>query len=264
MEEEKIMARLKTGLILLSALLFIGLVFMDAGEIDMEKYLMPPEMEHIFGYDSLGRDLFSRSMYGLVVSFSISLLGSILSMVISLLIVFIARKDGILGTLVYSFSKAVRTVPSVVLGLFLFSFPGNALFKLLLVLSLSSGAATAIFMLPLIKKTGREDYITAERSLGIRERRIYLSHIVPSLFPLLMEQFTRNMISMIITESSLSFLGLGLDPGIPTLGRLLSEGRSLLLSHPYVVLFPSLLFVFLSLSLMLTASGLRELDSSLH
>lgn len=258
------MAKLRSGIILLLVLLLMGLLFMGRGEISSEDYLASPTKEHIFGCDALGRDLFKRCMYALVVSFSISIAGSVLSLFIALIFVFLCRRDGIVRTVVFSFIKAVKTVPAIVLALFMLSYGGNGIMKLVLTLALSGGATTSLMILPLLNSIEGEEYIIAERSLGIKEERIYLHHIVPALSPLIMENFFQSMISMIITESSLSFLGLGLDPSVPTLGRILSEGRSLVLTYPHTVIFPSLVLFLLGFSLLIISRGLGELDSSLH
>lgn len=258
------MAKLRAGIILLFVLLFASLLFMGRGEISFSDYLSSPGKGHIFGCDALGRDIFSRSMYGLVVSFSVSLAGSLLSLVIALFVVFLCRREGIVRTVVFSLLKAVKTVPAIVLALFMMSFSGNEILKLILALAISGGATTALMILPLINSIEGEEYIIAERSLGIGEGKIFFHHIVPSLAPYIMENFFQSMISMIITEASLSFLGLGPDETVPTLGRMLSEGRSLVLTYPHTVVFPSLVLFLLGLSLMLISRGLGELDSSLH
>ncbi len=258
------MAKLRAGIFLLLVLLLSGLLFMGKGEITLSDYLASPGEGHIFGCDALGRDLFSRCMYALLVSFSVSFAGALLSLIIALFVVFLCRREGIVRTVVISLLKAVKTVPSIILALFMLSFGGNGIIKLVLTLSFSGGATTALMILPLIKAIEGEEYIIAERSLGIGEGKIFFHHIVPTLAPFIMENFFQSMISMIITESSLSFLGLGPDETVPTLGRMLSEGRSLVLTYPHTVVFPALVLFLLGLSVMLISRGLSELDSSLH
>ena len=258
------MAKLKTGIILLLVLLVTALLFMGKGEIDMTHYLEGPSLKHIFGFDSLGRDLFSRSCYGLVISLSVATVSCLLSLVIASGTLLCMRRDGIVRTVTVSVMKAVRTVPSVILALFLLSFSGNGAVKLVLVLSLGGGCTLSLLLEPLLKSVEKEEYITAERSLGITEGRIFFRHILPSLSGVIREHLSSSFITSVLTESSLSFLGLGFDPSVPTLGRILSEGRAFAVTYPHVVVYPALMLLLLGLSVLLIQKGFSELDSSLH
>ena len=258
------MTKLKTGIILFLFLLAVSFLFMGKGEIDMTHYLEEPSLKHIFGFDSLGRDLFSRSCYGLVISLSVATVSCLMSLVIASVALLCMRRAGIVRTVTVSLMKAVRTVPSVILALFLLSFAGNGAVKLVLVLSLNGGCTLSLLLEPLLKSVESEEYITAERSLGLTERRIFFRHILPSLSGVIREHLSSSFITSVLTESSLSFLGLGFDPSVPTLGRILSEGRAFALTHPHVVVFPALVLLLLGLSVLLIQKGLSEFDSSLH
>ena len=258
------MTKLRTGIILFLFLLVVSLLFMGRGEIDMVHYLEGPSLKHVFGFDSLGRDLFSRSCYGLVISLSAAAVSCLMSLVIASGALLCMRRNGIVRTVTVSVMKAVRIVPSVILALFLLSFAGNGAVKLVLVLSLGGGCTLSLLLEPLLKSLGREEYITAERSLGLTERRIFFRHILPSLSGVIREHLSSSFITSVLTESSLSFLGLGFDPSVPTLGRILSEGRAFALTHPHVVVFPALVLLLLGLSVLLIQKGLSEFDSSLH
>ena len=258
------MTKLKTGIILFLFLLAVSFLFMGKGEIDMTHYLEEPSLKHIFGFDSLGRDLFSRSCYGLVISLSVATVSCLMSLVIASVALLCMRRAGIVRTVTVSLMKAVRTVPSVILALFLLSFSGNGAVKLVLVLSLGGGCTLSLLLEPLLKSLEREEYITAERSLGITEGRIFFHHILPSLSGVIREHLSSSFITSVLTESSLSFLGLGFDPSVPTLGRILSEGRAFAVTYPHVVVYPALMLLLLGLSVLLIQKGFSELDSSLH
>ncbi len=258
------MAKLKTGLLILTLLIVFSLFTAERGEMNMSSYLSSPSVEHPFGCDREGRDLLSRTSSALLVSFSVSLVSTVLGLLAALILVFLIRNVPYLGSLLHSLVKALRTVPAIILGLFLLSFPGNGLFKLIFTLSLSSSSSMTLLLVPLLDSIEGEEYIIAERSLGLGEGEIYLRHIVPSLKGVIMEEFSSTLISSIITESSLSFLGLGLDPSVPTLGRLLTEGRSTALTYPHTIIFPSLVLFLLGFGVLLVNRGLSELDSSSH
>ncbi len=258
------MAKLRTGLIVIAILVVFSLLTASKGEMDMGLYLASPVPDHIFGCDSLGRDLLGRCSYGLLVSLTISVISSFIGLMIALVLVFIIKNVPVLGPVVHSLVKALKTLPSIVLALFLLSFPGNGTFRLIFTLSLSASASMTLLFVPLLDSIDGEDYIIAERSLGLGEVKIYKRHIIPSLVYVIREELSSSMISAVITESSISFLGLGLDPSVPTLGRLLSEGRSTALTYPHTVVFPAVMLFLLGVGLLLVNRALSELDTASH
>lgn len=258
------MAKLRTGIVIIVILIVFSLLTAAKGEMDMSEYLSLPSREHIFGCDSLGRDLLGRCSYGLLVSFTISVTSSFMGLTIALILVFVIKNVPVLGPIVHSFVKALKTLPSIVLALFLLSFPGNGTIRLIFTLSLSAAAGMTLLFVPLLSSIDGEDYIIAERSLGMGEGKIYRKHILPSLVYVIREEFSSTVISAVITESSLSFLGLGLDPSSPTLGRLLSEGRSTALTYPHTVVFPALMLFIFGLGMLLINRALSELDTASH
>lgn len=258
------MAKLRTGLIIIAVLVVFSLLTASKGEMNMALYLASPSSGHILGCDNLGRDLLGRCSYGLLVSLVISVTSSLSGLTIALILVFIIKNIPVLGPMVHSLVKALKTLPSIILALFLLSFPGDGTFRLIFTLSLSSSAGMTLLIVPLLSSIDGEDYIIAERSLGLGEVKIYKRHIIPSLLRVIREELSSTLISAVITESSVSFLGLGLDPSIPTLGRLLSEGRSTALTYPHTVVFPALFLLILGLGMLLVNRGLSELDTASH
>lgn len=258
------MAKVKTGVFILLSLIVLSLLFASVPRFDTSLYLEKPGWSHIFGCDSFGRDIFSLSLYGFVVSLVISLVSTALSLVIASLLLLLSRIGNRARKVVYSISLSLKTIPVIIMALFLLSFPGNGGMRLVFSLAISGGVSLVLLLLPLLKKEESEDYIVAERSLGIGETRIFFRHIMPSLFPFILENSTQSLLLSILTESSLSFLGLGLDPSIPTLGRIISESRGVFLSYPHTFLCPGLILLLLGVSLLLIKSGLSELYSSSH
>lgn len=258
------MAKFKTGVVILLSLIVLSLLFASVPRIDMDLYLEKPGIDHIFGCDSLGRDLFSLSLYGFSVSLLISFISTLFSLLIAFVLLLLMRAGGVVRTVVYSFVKAVRTVPVIILSLFLLSFPGNGGVRLVFSLSIQSGVCLALLLFPLMEGIESEDYIIAERSLGIREDRLFRRHIVPRLMPISLENSTESFLLSVLTESSLSFLGLGLDPAVPTLGRIIASSRGFFLSFPHTLLGPGIILLLFASSVLLIKSGLSELYSSSH
>lgn len=255
------MAKIRIGLIILALLLVFSFMTQSKGEIDMSLYLSSPSLSHPFGCDSLGRDLLQRTSYGFLISALVVSLSSLIALVTALFLAFVIRNTSIIGSVILSLVKAIRTVPSVVLALFLLSFSPRGGLCLIFTLSLSSSSLMTLLILPLLSSLEGEEYIIAERSLGLREGKIYMTHIIPSLMRVIREEFVTTLIRGVITESSISFLGFGLDPSLPTLGRLLSEGRSTMLTYPHTMIFPSLVLFLMGLGILLVSRGLSELDT---
>lgn len=258
------MTKIRIGSILLLLLLVLSLFFANPGTIDTSLRAALPSLAHPFGCDSLGRDLLSRVSYGVLVSLGISIAAALLSSLLGCSLSLLMAGDGWLSTLARTLTNTLKVLPPVVLALFLVSFGGNGSGKVILALSLASGANIARTLAPKAGMLISEDYVVAARATGIKERKIWLRHVLPMVYPYLREQAASILLTGILTESSLSYFGLGVKKMTPTLGAILSEGRTLVLSSPHVVLFPSVVLVVLGASALLLSRGLSELDSASH
>ncbi len=258
------MKKIKIGFLILTLLVVSSLLFMGKGEINTDFSLSLPSLSHPFGFDSLGRDLLERGSYALLVSLSIGLISTSLSLFFAIILLEMRRRGSFLGYLSSSFSRSIKTIPSLVLALFFYSIGLKGGMMVIITLALSSSCSLSLFMYPLVEKTEKEEYILAAKALGLRNTTIYFKYIMPSIWPYLREELSSSIIYNILTESSLSFLCVGLDSSIPTLGRILADGRVVILTYPHVVLFPSLLLVLLVSSIMLINRGFSELNSSLY
>ncbi len=257
------MAKLRAGVVILVFMILLGLVFGSNGTMNMEDSLSSPSPGHIFGCDGEGRDLFRRTCSGFLTSFTVSAGGTLFAFILSMLLLFISMESRAAGKIILSSAKAVRTVPQIVLALFFLSAGGRGSFFLVMTLALSSSVVLFLLLNPLLRTGEREDSVIAERSLGIREGKIFF-HIIYSMKGLIGEHLASSAVSMMITESSLSFLGLGISPDKPTIGRILSEGRSVVLTHPHVVIFPSAFLFLFGLAVILIQKGLGESDATPH
>ncbi|MBQ0072017.1 MAG: ABC transporter permease [Spirochaetales bacterium] len=258
------MRKIRLGLVLLVSLLLFAVLFQGKGTIDTSLRVALPSALHPFGCDSLGRDLLSRVSYGILVSLAISVTSALLSVLVGTVLAAFLSFDHLVGTLSRSLCDAFKVLPPVVLALFLVSFGGNGAWKVILAISLSGGANVARTLSSRIKVIRSEEYVLAAEASGIPPLRIWRRHILPMVYPYLREHAASVAVSGILTESSLSYLGLGVKKTTPTLGAVLSEGRSLILSSPHVTLFPALMLLLLGVSLLLLSRGFSELDSASH
>ena len=254
------------GLALFSLLLVFSIIFASfSSEVDLALRLSEPSLSAPFGYDTLGRNLLERISAGVLVSLSIALAVAFLSIFLGLLIAYFMSLDSAIASVFMVICNSLKVIPSIILALFLAAISGPGVLKLIIALSVAmvSNVARTVFLK--IKVISREGYIKVSEGFGIGRTRIFFSHILPELFPYLREQGLSIILSTIIAESSLSYLGCGVGVTTPSLGGILAEGRPFLLTAPWLVVFPSLALFLLGLSLSLISRGLArksEFDSS--
>lgn len=218
-----------------------------------------PSSEHWLGTDYLGRDTFTRMVYGARISMMISFVG-----------VFIGATIGtILGVLAGYFGGWVDGIISRFIDVLL-AFP-SLLLAITIVAILGSGVnntviAVAIFSIPSIARMTRgvvmrhkdEEYVQAARGMGASNIRIIVTHIIPNAVSQIIVNITLNLGTAILTSSSLSFLGLGVQPPNPEWGAMLSNGRDVIRSFPLAVFVPGIAITIVVMSFSLVGDGLRD------
>ena len=258
------MRKLKTGFVLLCALLLFCLIFMGRGEVNGNLRVETPSRFHIFGCDTLGRDLFQRVCFATVVSLCISGIVSTLSVLLASMLALLSFRNKTIQAVLLSLVSAFKSIPTVLIGLLFASFFGGSVISVTTALIISCTFSSLRVLETKVKEIEGEDYITALEALGLKKGRIVFFHILPSLFPIMREEWATVMMTSILSESALSFLGIGIDRSIPTLGALLSEARSLFFTKPHLLVFPSLFLVIIGVLVILIKAGLSELDSTSH
>ena len=253
--------RLKVGLGILSVLLVLAILgplfAQDPQAIDTTNRLMKPSVEHLCGTDTLGRDVLSRLCSGLRVSFVTGTLTVLLSASIGLILGILSTVNPYLDLILMKLCDGLKALPSTLLAILLLVILDGGLASLVIALSIVNIPQTSRLVRSRARVIKTRLFVLAERSIGASESRILfhtvLRHILPSLFVHSAFVFS----SAIIGEASLSFIGAGLPAGYPSLGNMLSEGRSAIYQAPWLVLFPSLLVFLTSLGLNLVADGLE-------
>jgi peptide/nickel transport system permease protein len=262
--------KLRHHRVALVALIVFGLIIMysAAGPLlssysfsktDLRARLLAPSSEHYFGTDELGRDIALRIMVGgrvsLLVGFSVSL--------VSLLIgVTIGATSGYFGggldSVLMRFTDIMLSIPSLPLLLILSRYGGGSVLSIILILSVFSWMGLARIVRGTILSIKQRDFVEAARMTGARNGRIVLRHILPSTLAPVIINATLTLGFAIIAESSLSYLGLGVQPPTPTWGQMLIGAQQYMESAPWLSLIPGMFLFVTLLCINFLGDGLRD------
>jgi peptide/nickel transport system permease protein len=234
----------------------------DVTAQDLAIRYAAPSADHWFGTDSLGRDVFSRVVYGARISLEVGIVVVTVSSIIGITIGSIAGfygglVDRILSGYVFNVFLAF---PGLLLAIALVAFLGAGLGKLILALCVIGWVGYARVMRGQVLKVREYDFVQAARALGAGSFRILKTHILPNAIQPLIVQASLGMAGAVMSEASLSFLGLGIPPPAPSWGTMIEESRSfdILYNAPHVLLFPGLAIALTVLSFNFIGDGLRE------
>ena len=224
-----------------------------------QDVLVGPSSDHLMGTDQLGRDLFSRLIYGSRMSYfigwSVFAISSVMSVSLTVLCAYYIRTvDLILQRVI----EIIGYLPDLILIITLFSIYGAKPLTLILTLGILRGFDTGRVLRSVIIGIRGLPYIEAARALGATDKRIIFKHIMPQIGYLIIVNATAGLAAAVLVESGLAILGYGLDPNYPTFGNLLSGSRQYLRVAPWLAIFPGLTIFTLLLGARLLGDALRD------
>ncbi len=232
----------------------------DPNAFDLSRRLLTPTGGHPFGLDEEGRDLLSLVIWGARVSLSVSVLTVLCSATLGVLLGLAAGYFAGVWDNVFTFvTDVVLAFPSILLIIAFASFQREGgIGSIVLLLSAVGWVSYARVVRGQVLSLKERDYVKAARGLGGSVGRIWLRHLLPNLVAPLLVQATFGMAGVILAESTLSFLGLGLSSDVPSWGRLIDQGVQYLLVAPHVSIFPGLAMAALILGFNFLGDGLRD------
>ncbi len=225
-----------------------------------------PNSEFWFGTDGLGRDMFARSWVGLRTSLIIAVVAAAVQLVVGCLYGSImATAGGIVDEIMMRIVEVINSIPNLVLVTLLLVVFGNGYPQLLFALSISSWTGTARLVRGQIFKLRESEYVMASKALGGSNLHRIIKHLLPNTIGLLILEMAQSIPGVIFSETSLSFLGIGLMPPDFSLGSMLSQGQSAMAHYPYQLIVPCVLLSLLVLSFNVVGDALRDaLDPQLR
>ena len=228
-------------------------------EQDLISRLQGPSAAHWFGTDELGRDVFSRILYGSRLSLTIGILPSIISLVVGIFFGLLAGYfGGWVDNLIMRLVDIQLCFPFTLLALFIAAVLGSSLGNVILIAGITSWVRYARLVRGEILGIKEMEYIEAIRAAGGTDARIIFKHILPNIISPVIVIATLEMAKIVLIEASLSFLGYGVPITIPTWGRMLSEARDNILTDPWQCIFPGLCITLTVLGVNLLGDWLRD------
>ncbi|MBX3537492.1 MAG: ABC transporter permease [Chelatococcus sp.] len=226
--------------------------------------LRPPltgqgDFTYYLGTDQLGRDILSRLIYAIRTSILIAVLGTLLGAVVGTLLGFVAaRLRGLPDQAIMMLVDTQAAIPALLLALTMLAFFGNNVVLFIILVSLDGWEKYTRLARGLVVSEQTSDYINAVEALGARSGRVIFKHLLPNIVAALVVQATLNFPGTILLETSLSFLGLGVQPPGTSLGLMLGEGRRYLLNAWWIAVFPGCAIFLTTLAMSLFGDWLRD------
>lgn len=233
----------------------------DLEQMDLASRLTMPftSFAHILGTDELGRDVFSRLVYSLRLSFLLAIAGTILGAIIGTTLGFLAaRFGGIVDDTLNAAVDFTASLPFIILALTILAFLGTNVTVIVVIMAVYSWDRYARLTRNLARSAYTEGYANALEGLGIPTWRIAIRHILPNIASALVVNMTLNFPGMILLETSLSFLGVGVQPPMSSLGTMLGFGRDYLTTAWWIAVIPGVVIVLSTLSMSILGDFVQQ------
>jgi peptide/nickel transport system permease protein len=238
----------------------------DPDLMNGDEQLQQPSWDHLLGTDSLGRDTFSRVIYGSRTSLLVGIIAVVLSALVGETMgLLAAHYGGITYAIIMRFTDALMSVPMMLTAFVLASVLGSGVKNVIIALAVGGLAGQCRMMCGMAMTIKQNDYMVAGRSLGASDLRLMLRHIFPNAFPPLLVMITMNVGMVILSEAALSFLGIGIVSPTIAWGSMINDGYKYLLTNPVLSFAPGVAIMVVVFGFNMVGDGLRDsLDPKLR
>ncbi|MDB4444173.1 ABC transporter permease [bacterium] len=227
--------------------------------VDLPNRLKPPSTEHLFGTDIYGRDVFSRVLWGGRISMLVGVLSVALSSLVGVVLGLISGYYGkILDIVIMRITDILLSFPALLLAMAICAALGSSLWNVIIAISIVAVPRFARLVRGSTLSVREEDFVEAARALGQKPIKIIVFHILPNVISPILVMVTLSIPAAIITEASLSFLGLGVMPPTPTWGNMISEGKMYLQNAPWIAIFSGTAIVLVVLAFNFVGDAARD------
>ncbi len=231
----------------------------DSSLVDQNSLLVSPSWTHILGTDSLGRDLFSRMVYGARISLSIGIIAVGISIILGIFFGAVAGfYGGFIDSVIMRFADIMLCFPTFFLILTVVAFMDSSIYNIMIIIGLTSWMGPARLIRGTILSLKEREFIQAAKAIGASDARIIFLHLIPNAIAPVLVNANLGIASAILLESGLSFLGLGVQPPIPSWGNILIESKSTLGVAWWITLFPGFAILITILGFNFIAEGLKK------
>ena len=246
-------------LMILAAVFAPYLTPYEENDMDLLHRLSPPSAEHLLGTDEGGRDVLTRLLYGARVSLLIGVVPALLSLILGAVLgVAAGYKGGLTDAVIMRLADVTLAFPSMLLAMVIMYALGDGILNVFLTLTLVNWANVARVVRSQTLKLKNCEFVEAARIIGVSRDRIMRRHILPNCLPTLLVMFTLNVPASILTESSLSFLGLGIKPPNASWGLMINTGRQHLYQAPWLCFVPGAAIMLIVLAFNFLGNGLLD------
>lgn len=232
---------------------------MDPQAISPIHRMRPPSLRNYFGTDMLGRDLYSRVLYGtrvsLTIGVSVAILASLIGLAIGLVTGFVKFLDGIVMRIV----DGMMAIPSVLLAIALMALTKASVENVIIAITIAEIPRVVRLVRGVVLSLREQPYVEAARSVGTRLPAMLWRHILPNTVSPLLVQATYICASAMLVEATLSFIGAGTPPSVPSWGNIMAEGRAIFQISQFSIIFPGIWLSLTVLAVNLLGDGLRDI-----
>ncbi|HPR54893.1 MAG TPA: ABC transporter permease [Deltaproteobacteria bacterium] len=231
----------------------------DPAAIDVDNILAPPSPKHLFGTDDLGRDVFTRMLYGAGISLKVGFVAVGIAVIIGTLLGAVSGYyGGLADVVIMRFVDIMLCFPSFFLILAVIAFMEPSIFNIMAVIGFTSWMGITRLVRAEFLSLKERDFVLAVKAMGASAPRIIFGHILPNAMAPVLVAATLGIAAAVLTESALSFLGIGVQPPTPSWGNMLTQGQSVLGIAWWLSFFPGMAILVTVLGYNLLGEGIRD------